>query len=81
MCVDEVLARFGLSLPDALNVSHNRSHIAMGNKDFTMRNRKRIRYDKRWLLEDQVEAVYLLHKKARHFNKSLYGRCLNPMTV
>lgn len=78
--VNRVLERFGLHLEDRLEVSHTNSHIALGNKDFATRNRKRVKYDKRWLLEDQIGAVYLLHRKARRFNRSLYAQSLIPLT-
>jgi hypothetical protein len=69
-----VLKKLGVDLNADIAVKHNRSHIAMGNKNFVMRNRDRIRYDYRWFLEDGVSLTYLLHGRARKFNKKLYGR-------
>ncbi|MBZ0087665.1 MAG: sulfotransferase [Thermomonas sp.] len=52
------------------------SHIAMGNKAFTQRNRDRIKYDMRWFADDRIETAYLLHRSARSYNKLLYSRSL-----
>lgn len=64
----------GLSAEDTIKLGHKHSHIAMGNKNFIERNRERLRYDNRWFTEDSINLVYLLHWKARQFNKSLYRR-------
>lgn len=64
--------RLEVRMDDISNASKHRSHIAMGNKDFVIRNSSRIRYDFRWFLEDRVHLAYLLHNRARKFNKSLY---------
>lgn len=55
-------------------LSHCASHIAMGNKDFVLRNRQRVRYDTRWFLDDKISAAYLLHHPARRFNRQLYDQ-------
>lgn len=54
------------------DVRHNKSHIAMGNKNFVLRNRRRISYDFRWFTDDAISAAYLIHGRARAFNKRLY---------
>jgi hypothetical protein len=77
-CVDpepfltSILEKFGVACDDEIVLAHNRSHIATGNKNFIMRNRKRIRYDIRWFLEDNISLAYLIHHSARTFNKELY---------
>ena len=48
------------------------AHIAMGNKDFVMRNIDRVRYDSRWYLNDRIHLVYLLHAAARQFNHRVH---------
>ena len=57
---------------DISGASKHRSHIAMGNKDFVVRNSSRIRYDFHWFLDDSIHLAYLIHNRARKFNKSLY---------
>lgn len=49
------------------------SHIVMGNKNFTMRNRSRVRYDMRWFTDDLLNLVYQLHWPARRFNRQIYS--------
>lgn len=61
-----------ISQIEAFDLSNQRSHIAMGNKDFLMRNRKSVKYDQRWFLEDRVSLAYLLNHKARSLNKYFY---------
>lgn len=56
-----------------LDINENTSHIAMGNKNFVMRNRDQIIYDLRWIYDDKINLVYLAHTKARTFNKYLYS--------
>jgi len=58
-------------LSNALLASQN-SHIAMGNKDFVIRNKSRVRYDWSWFNNDKINLVYLLHRPARLFNKKIY---------
>ncbi len=72
-CVTQILNACGVDFPGEVDVSHNSSHIAMGNKDFAIRNRDRIRYDSAWYLDDSVNLAYLVHAKARSFNKTLYS--------
>lgn len=50
------------------------SHIAMGNKNFLNQNRARISYDARWHDDRLIKLAYLLHHKARAFNKDIYER-------
>jgi hypothetical protein len=71
--INMLLQRFGVDPVQALDVSHRRSHIAMGNKDFLMRNRLQVRYDQRWFLDDSILMAYLLNRKAGQFNRSLYA--------
>ena len=70
--VNSIFNSFGVSAITELNLRHENSHIAMGNKDFVMRNRRQICYDQRWFLEDGIQSIYLLSRKVRHFNKRLY---------
>ncbi len=53
----------------APDISVSTSHIAMGNKDFLLRNRKHIEYDARWKKESRIKAMYLAHHNARSLNK------------
>ncbi len=77
-CVDpehflrSILEKFGVPCDDEIELAHNGSHIATGNNNFLMGNRKRIRYDIRWFLEDNISLAYLIHHSARTFNKELY---------
>ncbi len=71
--INSVFRRLGTSEVDALDISHQKSHIAMGNKDFLMRNRLQIRYDQRWFLDNRILAAYLLNGKARALNRRFYA--------
>ncbi len=62
----------GLTLHKRLDVSHNNSHIAMGNKNFIMRNRSKVKYDFRWYNDELINFIYLIHRKARILNKKMY---------
>jgi hypothetical protein len=55
-----------------LDVSNTRSHIAMGNKNFLMRNRSRVRYDQTWFLDDKVLFAYLANRGANRLNRDFY---------
>ncbi|MFM7395225.1 MAG: sulfotransferase [Cyanobium sp.] len=55
-----------------LDIANTRSHIAMGNKDFLMRNRSRVRYDQRWFTDDAILLAYLINGSARSLNHRLY---------
>lgn len=70
--VERLLGACGLTPSGEVDVSHGGSHIAMGNKAFTERNRNRIVYDSAWFTDDRVNLAYLLHGKARRFNRKLY---------
>ncbi len=49
--------------------SENRgSHIVLGNRNFLIRNRQKIRYDNAWLMNDRISLAYLLNWKARSLN-------------
>lgn len=69
---------YGLDEKDTINLGHTHSHIAMGNKNFVERNREKLRYDNRWFTEDGINLLYLLHRKARRLNKSLYRKEQGP---
>lgn len=56
----------------SLDIANTRSHIAMGNKDFLMRNRSRVRYDQRWFTDDAILLAYLINVSARSLNHRLY---------
>lgn len=45
----------------------------MGNKNFVLRNSEKIKYDSRWYVDDQINTSYLIHQKARIFNKEIYS--------
>jgi len=68
---DANLSLVGLGVPRPLKVSHNNSHIVIGNKDFTMYGRSTIKYDNAWTKEVLVRLAYMFHWKARHLNKKL----------
>lgn len=70
--ISSIYNAMGVSDLDDFELGHANSHIAMGNKDFILRNRERIRYDYRWFLDDAIEFLYLLTGKVRRFNKRLY---------
>jgi hypothetical protein len=56
----------------SLDIANTTSHIAMGNKDFLMRNRRQLRYDQRWFTDDAILFAYLLNRSARHLNHRFY---------
>jgi hypothetical protein len=62
----------GLKTDLSLDILYGNSHIAVGNKDFIQRNRERIVYDSRWFENDAISLAYLIHQKARSFNKKIY---------
>ncbi len=55
-----------------LDIANTTSHIAMGNKDFLMRNRLQLRYDQRWFTEDSILLAYLVNRSARRLNHRFY---------
>lgn len=65
----------GLPLPEAGSARGGQSHIVMGNLGFAMdaQKRERVRYDARWFQDDEINALYLLHWRARAFNRRLYA--------
>ena len=72
--INKQLARVGrMTQTGEIDIKKNTSHIAMGNKDFVMRNRERIKYDSRWYHDDLINFIYLFHRKARAFNKYIYA--------
>jgi hypothetical protein len=70
-CLRPILRRHGLDPDVPADVSHNRSHIVIGNKSF-LRRRDRVVYDQRWFGEDSIHWAYLLHRSARRFNARIY---------
>lgn len=72
--VNKELARAGCAeLVGGLDINKDYSHIAMGNKNFIMRNRNQIKYDSRWFYDDLINFSYLIHNKARRLNKNIYA--------
>lgn len=63
-----------------LDIANTTSHIAMGNKDFLMRNRLQLRYDQRWFTDDAILLAYLINRSARHLNHRFY-RMGRPLAV
>lgn len=62
-------SRAGLAIPvGGADMVATNSHIAMGNKNFVMRNRDRVEYDDRWTRDSLVKTVYRFHSKAKSFN-------------
>ena len=78
LCLDALGQVNGLlSMVDAgplssLDIANTTSHIAMGNKDFLMRNRLQLRYDQRWFTEDAILLAYLINRSARGLNHHFY---------
>jgi LPS sulfotransferase NodH len=58
--------------PVSVMLDHNRSHIAMGNKNFVLRNRDRLKYDSKWYVNDTINLAHTLHYRARKFNNNIY---------
>ena len=72
--IDMQTARVGcIDQADEIDIRKNTSHIAMGNKNFILRNRNKIQYDSLWYNDDVINLVYLIHGKARAFNKYIYS--------
>ncbi len=71
--INSIFQRLGVAEIQEIDISHQRSHIAMGNKDFLMRNRLHVRYDQRWFLDNRILAAYLMNGNARTLNRTLYG--------
>ena len=78
LCLDplaqtnSVLQSLCLPSLSTLDLARAESHIAMGNKDFLMRNRQHVKYDQRWFLEDGIHWTYLFNHGARSLNKEIY---------
>jgi hypothetical protein len=75
--INNQFEKCGFSPLEKIDVSHNSSHIAMGNKNFAMRNRAKIIYDSTWYNDDTINLMYLIHRKVRVFNKGLYSPIQN----
>lgn len=71
----ELIARsvssLGLEPLRELNLSHRTSHIVMGNKGFTMRNREEIRYDDSWTKRSVIRFAYGFHLRSRQLFATL----------
>jgi hypothetical protein len=70
--VNALLAMVEEATLPSLDIANTRSHIAMGNKDFLMRNRSRVRYDQRWFTDDAILLAYLINRPARRLNHRFY---------
>ena len=66
--ISEISAAFGLSKSD---VAEPNSHIAMGNKSFSIRNKETVRYDDRWKKSLTIRVANFLHVLARRQYKIL----------
>ena len=71
--VSQIYSRVGLEPGRRVDLNHSNSHIAMGNKEFIMRNRNTIRYDDRWRKNRRINAVYRFHVGARRLNEALHA--------
>ncbi len=72
--MEKCLARIGLGSNKDISIHHNSSHIAMGNKGFTMRNREKIVYDSSWTKFWQIRVAFLFSWPARKLNQKIYSR-------
>ena len=54
---------------------HARTHVAMGNKNFVLRNSDRIAYDQAWFYDRTINFGFLTSPKLQRFIKSLDERC------
>jgi hypothetical protein len=70
-----IFARMKIKFDSVALMMHENSHIAMGNKNFALRNSKRLHYDNRWYLEDDIQALYLAYWPVRRLNRALYDLC------
>ncbi len=70
--INSCLRKMGVPSLSNADLTHNRSHIVLGKKNFIVRNRKRVSYDFEWYNNDAVNLAYLLHWRARKFNKYMY---------
>lgn len=79
--VNRILNMVGEGPLAELDISNARSHIAMGNKNFLMRNRSRVRYDQTWFLDDKVLFAYLANRGANRLNRDFYAMSDGLKTV
>ena len=56
---------------DVSIVSHENSHIAIGNTDFLEKNRREIRVDDAWKNRREIGLAYFLNSRARKLMKKL----------
>lgn len=56
------------------DVNHNQSHIAIGNKNFIMRNRSSIKYDDRWKSSWLIQLMYYVNFRAKKLNHEIYEK-------
>ncbi len=54
-------------------IDHHHSHILIGNKDFILRNRQRVRYDDSWRSNSKVKCLYHVHRPVKRMNNSIYS--------
>lgn len=69
--IAESVSYLGLEPLRELNLSHRASHIVLGNKGFTMRNRKEIRYDDSWTKKSIIKLAYVFHIRSRQLFATL----------
>jgi len=60
-----VRSRTGVKLEFDSHLAHRNSHIAMGNKEFTERNRSQLKYDDQWKRDWRVSIAYAMNLPAR----------------
>lgn len=70
--ITQHLSHVNLEANNELDINNSGSHIAMGNKDFTIRNKSKIKYDNSWQSNKWVKLGYLIHCKARRLNNRIY---------
>ena len=77
--INMIFSMLNIATINSLDIAKAESHIAMGNKDFLMRNRSKIQYDQRWFHEDGIQLSYLLNHAARSLNKSMHQLSLTHL--
>lgn len=55
------------------STSTNSSHIAIGNKRFTLHTLNEITYDTNWHFNNSILLIYLIHARARLLNERLHS--------
>lgn len=67
-----IVGYFDLHFDQDLTSLKKTSHVAMGNKDFVIRNSDRVSYDYSWMTDNRINIAYALHRKARQLNQTFY---------